>query len=182
MLEEEEQWLQLLSWTARGQRSWRPLRKNCSKTPWTKNRKKFLIYIFKKYRSAAHKSKITSSGQTAMHVAVSEGTVKAVKELLEHIKRKFWKLKKGIYPSAGSADDVKGYVKCERCGRGLATGSCSWQFWRNYYLQGGSDYSLSFTCNSIWRFNGGDLSFCFRLVGQSIIHCAINREYFAEWF
>ena len=66
-------------------------------------------------------TKINSSGQTTLHLAVSEGIVKAVHELLENIKRDSkpldvlnLKTKKGYTPLhfVASADGVTWYVMC----------------------------------------------------------------------
>ena len=59
--------------------------KNVMKRDWNK-----VIDIYKKY-PLAHTLKITSSGQTALHIAISdheyEDKVNNVKKLVEHIKR-----------------------------------------------------------------------------------------------
>ncbi|KAL5545592.1 hypothetical protein UlMin_005279 [Ulmus minor] len=161
--------------------------KNVMKHDWNK-----VIDIYEKY-PWAHTLTITSSGQTALHIAISdpeyEDKVKNVKKLVEHIKTHSdpfevlqLQTEKGHTPlHLAAATGQKGRM-CRICieSVGDVKKASSLVFLETplfmavHYGRLGSFLYL----HSILGNTGGDLSFCVRDDGQSILHDAIIRENF----
>ena len=96
---------------------------NVMKCEWEK-----VVNIYGKY-PRSHKIKITSSGQTALHVAISVAKSQAVQELVQHIKRDSdpfdvlkLKTEKGYTPLHLAAATGRSGTRCEICIDGVDDG------------------------------------------------------------
>ncbi|KAL5545372.1 hypothetical protein UlMin_005059 [Ulmus minor] len=161
---------------------------NVMKREWEK-----VVNIYGKY-PRSHKIKITSSGQTALHVAISVAKSQAVQELVQHIKRDSdpfdvlkLKTEKGYTPLHLAAATGRSGTRCKICIDSVDDGEKASELVRVRDKKGetpifravhyGREGSFLYL-HSILGDTGEDFSFCVRDDGQSILHDAIIRENF----
>ncbi|KAL5545589.1 hypothetical protein UlMin_005276 [Ulmus minor] len=161
---------------------------NVMKHEWEK-----VVNIYGKY-PRTHKIKVTSSDQTALHVAISEAKDQVVQELVQHIKREsdpFDVLKlqteKGYTPLHLAAATGRSGTRCKICIDSVDDREKAKELVRLRDKKGETPLFRAvhygrqrpfLYLHSILGDAGEDLSFCVRDDGQSILHDAIIRENF----
>ena len=150
---------------------------------------KEVVRIYKQ-DDRAHEAKITRSGNTALHVAVSDCKVDVVEELVGHVvsnrsSKAVLRIQndRGNTPlhSAASMGNVRMCYRMAKVDPSLV-GIRNKESETPLFLAALRGKREAFLCLHYICGNKPDVSYCRRQDGQTVLHCAIAGEYLGEDF